>query len=116
MIKELIGRVLMIAGTVYAFWISWWAPIVAAPIIWKIYNVGFCFTDRTKDQSQGLILDMVTHVIFFAYLILCVVQFGLNIDHWYGWVIGFVVWLIVAQILGLLWPRRWHYERMDGQL
>ena len=80
MIKELIGRVLMIVGTVFAFWISWLAPVIAAPAIWKIYNIVFCFSDRTRNESEGLVLDMVTHILYVAYLILCVVQFGLNID------------------------------------
>jgi len=45
-----------------------------------------------------------------------VVSMGRNIGHWYGWVLGFVVAIGIAQLLGLLWPHRWHLERIEGRL
>jgi hypothetical protein len=111
--KEIIGRIIMLICTVLSFYISWWAPLVAAPLIWKIYNVSFCFTDRIYDRKTHLILDIVTHATYWAYLVLAITQFTLNGGRWY---LGLVVWFVVAQLFGLLWPRRWHYEKIEGHL
>jgi len=111
--KELVGRILMVLGTVLAFRVSWWAPLVAAPLIFKIYNVTFCVRDRIYDLSQRLILDIITHTSYLGYLILAIVLFQHNMGKWY---LGLITWFVVAHLFGLLWPRRWHYERMEGTL
>jgi len=114
--KEIIGRILMVVGTIVSFKISLWAPIIAAPLIFRPYNSIFCFRDRIYNNSHRLILDMITHCCYIGYLFLCIVIFYQKIGRWYGGLIGFFVFLILAQILGLLWPRRWHYERIEGNI
>ncbi|PKK88451.1 MAG: hypothetical protein CVV64_18810 [Candidatus Wallbacteria bacterium HGW-Wallbacteria-1] len=111
--KELIGRILMVVGSIVSFKISWWAPMVAAPLIFKVYILMFCFTDRIYDRNLKMFLDLLTHASYFGYLIMCVVLFSQNMGKWY---FGFLSWLIVAQFLGFLWPRRWFYEMVENRL
>lgn len=111
--KELIGRVLMVIGTIASFQIGWWAPLVAAPLIFKVYILMFCFKDRIDDRGQQLVMDLIAHASYAGYLIMCIVIFSQNTGKWY---LGMIPWFVVAQLLGLLWPRRWYYEKMEGRL
>lgn len=111
--KEIIGRFLMIIGTVASGWLSWWAPLVAAPLIFKIFILKFCFTDRIYDRNQRLIMDLITHASYVGYLILSVVLFSQNTGRWY---LGLILWFFVAQLFGFFWPRRWHFEALEERV
>lgn len=63
-----------------------------------------------------MLADFTTFGMYGGYVIYSVVVFGRHIGSWYGWAIGLVVGLVVVQILGLLWPARWHDEALQGKM
>ena len=130
MVLEFIARLLMILGTWFAFRYTWWAPLVAAPLIWQIlwlFHGQVIVPERLTDEivsslyfkfymSVRLFLDFLTHAIYITYWGLAIVLCWRHFGHWWGLVIGCVVGLLVVQIFGLLWPHRWHKEALIGML
>lgn len=115
-IKEIIGRLSVIVITFIIFRFDWRLSLIAPPLLFKIYNITFCFRDRIYQRIWKLILDLITHLFHFGYLVYAIILCNQNIDGWYSWVIGIITWLILCQLLGFLWPRRWHYEKVEGHL
>ena len=129
MFRELLGRLIMVAGCKEAYHWAWWGPLLAAPLIWQIFDIYTIFIDSRKmrkkmeeslsgetswfpnmneiGQIQRLILDFITHGIYLTYIGLSIYLCGKNIGSWYGWLIGLVIGLFVAQLLGWLFPHRW---------
>ena len=114
--KELIGRIILINLAIFSFLGEWWLPLIVAPLFWQVWDIATGRQSRILDAVPKLIADGFTWILWICYIIYSVVSFGLNIGHWYGWAIGIVIGLVVGQFLGLLWPHRWHLERMDGNL
>jgi len=124
MTLEIIARLLMILGTWFAFRLAWWAPLLAAPLIWQILKPLHSRTivlERLTDEIVSsrsfraymgvkLFLDYWTHVVYVVYWGLAVVLCWIHFGHWWGLAIGGVVGLLVVQIFGLLWPNRWRLE------
>ena len=71
---------------------------------------------RIANPVAKLVADAITWILWLGYIGYSIVSFGLNLGHWYGWVIGVVVGLVVAQFLGFIWPHRWHLEKVEGNL
>jgi len=92
--------------------------LFSAPLFWQVWNYSSRIGSLLTVQADFLRLfaDLISHAIYLAYLTYCIVGFGHHIGSWYGWVIGIAVGLVVVQILGLLWPRRWHIEVIGSQL
>ena len=111
---EIFGRLALILLCVVSFQISWWLPVVIAPIFHQVYDTKFCRRARIFNPILKLLADFLTYIVWIGYVVVTVYVFGQNIGHWYGWCIGIITGLVVAQILGLLFPRRWHLERIDG--
>jgi hypothetical protein len=114
--KELIGRVILIALVLGSYLLKWWIPLIVGPLFWQIWNTVTGRRSRIPHPVLKLIADAITWILWLSYIVYSIVSFGLNIGHWYGWLIGVVVGFVVAQILGLLWPKRWHLEQVDGNL
>lgn len=135
--KELVGRLLMVVGCKEVYYWAWWGPLVAAPLIWQIFELfAFFFENRRMRKKmeeslsgktvwppamneigpvQRLILDFISWGIYLAYIGFSVYLCGRNIGSWYGWLIGLAIGLFVAQLLGWLFPYRWHKEVMMGK-
>ncbi len=140
MLRELFGRSLMIAGSWIAYYWAWWAPLLAAPLIWQAFDIFCLLADSRRglkeidkrlsgsktyqiarppfpglSDGQRLLLDAITWGFYLTYIILAVYLCGINIGHWYGWIIGVAVAISVAQLLALLFPHRWHKETLIGK-
>jgi len=111
--KELIGRGLLIALSVGAFLVKWWIPLIIAPFFWQVWETVTGQWSRAQNPVLKLIADAVTWVLWIGYIVYSIVSFELTIGHWYGLVLGVVVGLVVAQFFHLLWPHRWHLERLQ---
>ena len=114
--KELTGRIILIVLAVGSSLARWWLPILVAPLFWQGWDIATRRGSRILDPVPKLIADSLTWILWLGYMIYSIVSFGLNIGHWYGWGIGIVVGLVVAQFLGLLWPHRWHLEKVEDDL
>ncbi len=115
-IEELSGRALLIVFTVLSASKQWWMPLVVAPVLWQFWDLTAGRRSRIGQRLMKLIADGITWLVWLSYIIYSTVSFGLNLGHWYGWLIGIAIGLVVAQFLGLLWPHRWHLERVEGNL
>ncbi|HIJ73936.1 MAG TPA: hypothetical protein HPP83_07530 [Candidatus Hydrogenedentes bacterium] len=115
-IQELIGRILLIVFAVLSVDKRWWLPIVVAPLFWQLWDLTAGRRSRINHPIFKLIADGITWIVWLAYIAYSIFGFGLNIGHWYGWVLGVVIGLVVAQFLGLLWPYRWHLEGIESTL
>lgn len=113
---ECLGRVILIALAVLAATKVWWAPLVAAPVFWQVWDGVFGRGSRINDPGLKLAADALTHLIWLSYIGYTIAAMGRNIGHWYGWGLGVAVAIGVAQVLGLLWPHRWHLERVEGRV
>lgn len=113
---EIFGRVVLILLCVFSIHISWWLPIVVAPIFHLVYDTKFCRKARMFNPILQLLADILTYLVYLGYIVFTTYVFGQNIGHWYGWCIGIITGLVVAQVFGLLFPMRWHIERMDRGL
>ena len=113
---ECVGRVILIAVTTVAATTVWWAPIIAAPVSWQVWDGVLGRRSRILSPGLKLVADGLTHLIWLSYIVYTITAMGMSIGHWYGWSLGVVVAIGVAQLLGLLWPRRWHLERIEGRL
>lgn len=113
---EFLGRVILIALTVLAATKVWWAPLIVAPVFWQVWDSIFCRGSRIYASGLRLVADGLTHLVWLSYIGYTIAVMGSNIGHWYGWCLGIVVAIGVAQLLGLLWPHRWHLERIEGGL
>lgn len=116
LIEELVGRILLIVLTVLSISKRWWLPVVVAPVLWQFWDMTAGRGSRITHPISKLIGDGITWIVWLAYIAYTIVVFGTNIGHWYGWLGGVLVALVVAQVLGLLWPQRWHRERVEGDL
>lgn len=110
---EIFGRLALILLCVVSFRFSWWLPVVIAPMFHQVYDTLFCRRARIFNPILKLLADIFTYFVWFGYIVFAVYVFGQNIGHWYGWCIGIITGFVVAQILGLLFPMRWHLERED---
>ncbi len=116
MVKEIIGRFLTLILTILSYSVDWKLALITPPLVFKFYNLTFCARDRIAKRKSKLILDIITHAFHYGYLIYSIVICNLNIDKWYSWLIGIAGWLVLGQLFGFLWPRRWHYEKVEGDL
>jgi len=114
--EEMVGRVLLVLFCVISAGQRWWLPIVIAPVFWQFWDITAGRRSRIYQPALKLIADGITWLVWLGYIGYSTVSFGLSVGHWYGWLLGVLVALIVAQLVGLLWPRRWHLEAMDGRL
>jgi hypothetical protein len=112
--KELAGRIILIVLAAYSYFITWWLPIIVAPFFWQLWDILTGRHSRITEPISKLLADLITHLLWAGYIIYSIVSFGYNIDQWYGWLFGIIVGLVIAQLLGLLWPHRWHLETMQG--
>lgn len=108
--KELTGRAMLIVLVSFSIPVKWWIPIIVAPLFWQIWDTLIGRRSRIDNLTLKLIADMITWVIWLSYIAYSIISFGQNLEHWYGWLIGVLVGLVIAQFLGLLWPHRWHLE------
>lgn len=115
-ITEVLGRVLLYAQCTQNPDIAWWWPIVTIPISWQIWD-GFLFSGFQRIGSRGLrlIADALSYLVYLWYIVFTIRAMGSNIGQWYGWILGVVVAVVVAQFFGLLWPSRWHREHLDSR-
>ena len=118
---ELVGRFLLVLVIFLAFFpfrLPWWYLLVAPPIIWQVWDFvmfsGAHAARRTRIRNRLLkiIADVLAWAFYTAYIAYSIVSIGLNIGHWYGWLIGIIVGFVVAHLFGLLWPQRWTWELM----
>ena len=114
--KELTGRVILIALVVGSLLLKWWVPLIVAPLFWKVWDTVVGRRSRIIQPVLKLIADAITYALWLGYVVYSIMSFGLNVGHWYGWLIGVVVGFAVAQIFGFLWPNRWHLEAVDDNL
>jgi len=63
--KEMVGRILMVISTVMALQISWWAPLVVCPVVFRSYNL--FFNGRIYDENKRTIMDLITHLSYIGY-------------------------------------------------
>jgi len=117
---EFVGRILLVGVFWFSLRFGWWVPMVSAVLFWQIWNMisprsGYYF-DTTSTDLFKMIADFITFGIYAGYVVYSVIVFGRHIGSWYGWVIGLVLSLLIVQILGLLWPARWHDEGVQGRL
>ncbi len=115
-IKEVVGRAILIAVSIITFSIKWWIPLILAPLFWQIWDTAFGRRSRILSTVIKLTADAITWILWLSYIVYAIISFGLNVGHWYGWLIGLIIGLVVAQFLGLIWPHRWHLERVDDNL
>lgn len=112
-IKEIIGRTLMVVLTIFMLKVNWKLALITPPLIFYIFNAIFCRTDRIYNQTSRLILDILTWISYVGYLVFSIILSNQNISSWYSWLVGILIWLLFAQLLGFLWPKRWHYEKIE---
>lgn len=115
-IVEMIGRVLLVVFCVISGGQRWWLPIVVAPVFWQVWIITAGRRSTISQPALKLIADGITWAVWLGYIGYSIVSFGLSIGHWYGWLFGVLIALVVAQLLGLLWPDRWHLEAVEGRL
>ena len=113
---EFLGRVILVALAALTATEVWWGPLVVAPLFWQIWDAVFGQRSRISTGGLKLMADGLTYMIWLSYVGYAIVSMGRNIGYWYGWVLGVAVGIGVAQLLGLLWPHRWHLERIEGRL
>jgi len=119
-IVELIGRIILIVVFWFTLRMGWWVPLVSTVLFWQIWNMisprsGYYF-DTTSTDLFKMLADLTTFGIYAGYVVYSVIVFGRHIGAWYGLVIGLILSLVVVQILGLLWPTRWHDEAVQGKM
>ena len=110
---ECLGRVILIAIAVFAAVNVWWAPIVVAPVFWRLWDFFVGRRSRIHEVGLKLSADALTHVIWISYIWYTIAAMA---EHGHGWGFGLVIAIVVAQVFGLLWPHRWHLERIEGRL
>lgn len=115
-IKELISRIFMVGLTIIMLNYYWQLALIMPPISFTIINSILSRTDRVNNQIAKLLLDVLTWISYIGYLIFAIILVNLNVDKWYSWIIGIIVWLIFGQLLGFLWPKRWHFEKIEDNL
>jgi hypothetical protein len=124
MYLEILGRAVLAAVVAISFLVGWWCPLVAAPVCWQIWDTAFgrrrwdperLGLNRTLADTIKFAADGISWLFWLAYLLYAILSFGRHIGNWYGWTLGVLLGLIVAQFLGLLWPYRWHTETMEGR-
>ncbi len=119
-VLEIIGRIILSILAVYTFSLIWWLPLVIAPIFWQIWDKALALAlgriSRIFRPLLKRIADGITLIFGLAYIVFSTVSFGMNMGHWYWWVIGAIIGIVVEQFLGLLWPIRWHFEKIEGNL
>jgi hypothetical protein len=115
---ELFGRLILIVAIAVSFVIGWWCPLVVAPVLWQIWdratraatlswNPEAQGMNRTLADAMEMVADGITFLLWVAYVGYAIFSMGRHIGGWLGWVIGVLVGLGVAQLLGLFWPFRW---------
>lgn len=115
-IKEIFNRTMMVALTVFAIKIDWRLALIAPPILFKIFDSILSRHSRIYNNITKLILDILTWISFISYLVFAIILTNKNIDGWYSWIIGIGIWLLFGQILGFLFPSRWHFEKIENRL
>ena len=115
-IKEIFNRLVMICLTILAINIDWKLALITPPISFKILDFIFSSHTRIYNKIAKLFLDVFTWFCYLGYLIFSIILSNSNIEGWYSWLIGIGFWLIFGQILGFLFPRRWHFEKIENRL
>ena len=115
-LKELFGRLLMVGFTILIWETNWILTIITPPIIFFIFNTLFCRRDRIFNEKAKAILDLLTWLSYLAYLLFTIILSNQNIERWYSWLIGVLIWIVFSLILGFLAPKRWHYEKIENRL
>ena len=115
-LKEFVGRILLVALVVLGLSFAWWLPLIIAPIFWQAWDTPLGRRARITQPAAKVAADLVTHAIWLGYILYSIISFGFKVGHWYGWLAGAIIGLVVAQFMGLLWPHRWHLERVDGNI
>ena len=115
-VKEITGRLLLIGLSIASFFLFWWLPIIVAPLFWQIWDVRFHKGSRIYEIGLKLIADVFTYIVDIGYMASCIILFGTQLGHWYGWTIGVAIAVLVGWVIGLLLPYRWHLERIEGRL
>lgn len=113
---ECLGRVILIAILVAGARREWWEPLVAVPVCWQVWDGVFGRRSRIYAPGLKLVADGLTWLIWLWYIGYTIFSMGKNVGHWYGWVLGLVLAIVVAQLFGLLFPKRWHFEGVEGTL
>ncbi len=113
-IKEIIGRILMVGFTIFMLNVNWKLALITPPIIFKIFDMAFCRTNNIYNRTSRLYLDILTWASYIGYLVFSIILLNKNIANWYSWLIAIFIWLLFAQLLGFLWPMRWHNEKVDS--
>lgn len=98
---EIIGRLVMIIGAGASFIPAWWAPLIAAPLIWQIWRAVFLKSLPPKPPNEP---DYLTTTCEYAYLGFAVLIMADKIGSWYGGLIGAFIGFMVFQVMGLLKP------------
>lgn len=104
---------MLIVLAVLSVGFRWWGPLILAPLFWQLWDTVFGRRGRIHTPILQLVGDLATYSVWVSYMAFAVFSIGRNVGHWYGWTIGAVVGVSVAQVFGLLFPFRWHLERAD---
>ena len=115
-IKEILNRIIMIGLTLFAIKIDWKLALIAPPIAFKIFDSILSSHSRINNEIIKLFLDILTWISFGGYLVFVIIIANRNIDGWYSWLIGIGIWLLFGQIMGFLFPKRWHFEKIENRL
>ena len=115
-LKEVFNRIMMVVLTLFAIKIDWKLALIAPPIAFKIFDSILSSHSRIDNNIIKLILDVLTWISYVGYLIFAILFANSNIDAWYSWLVGIGMWLLFGQILGFLFPRRWHFENIEKRL
>lgn len=113
---EVLGRILLVICAVTSARLMWWAPLVVAPLFWQVWDSALRRHSRIHMPTLKLIADGITYALYVSYVVYAIATAGKNIGHWYGWTLGAVTGIAVAHVFGLLFPFRWHIERIEGDL
>ena len=115
-LAEILGRVVVAGTCIYGYSKEWWLPLIIAPLFWKIWDSWVCPKGIIIDKGYKLFADFTTYIICLLYIAYSVWVFHININHWYGWIIGLMIGIVVGHFLGFLFPRRWHLEAVTERL
>jgi hypothetical protein len=114
-VTEMLGRIILVL-TFFILKINWWLPLVLAPFFWQIWDIIFGQASRIYHPGLKFCADIATYIIGLGYIAISTYLFYRNIHQSYGWIIGLTIGFIVSYLLGLLFPHRWHLEKMDSNL
>jgi hypothetical protein len=117
-VVELVGRVICVVLAVYSYRFRWWAPLVVVPLFNQVYEWPFISMKINwliLNRWVRLLANVITWILYFGYIGLSLLLFTTRIPHWYGWLIGLGVGIVVTRFLEFIFPVRWRYERSSDE-